>query len=39
MKTVAAPVVTLGDRATVEIEMGVVMIAEVIGWVDVASHK
>lgn len=39
MKAIAAPIVALSDRPTVEIEVGVVMIAEVIGWVDVASHK
>lgn len=39
MEAVAAPVVALGDRPAVEVEVGVVMIAEVIGWVDVASHK
>lgn len=39
MKAIAAPIVALSDRPTVEVEVGVVMIAEVIGWVDVASHK
>lgn len=39
MKAVAAPIVALSDRPTVKVEVSVVMIAEVIGRVDVASHK
>lgn len=40
MQSIAAPIIALGDIAAVEIEIGVVMITKVIGWVDVAaSHK
>jgi len=31
VQTVAAPIITLGDISTVEVETGVVMLAEVVG--------
>lgn len=40
VKSVAAPVVALGDIAAVEVEVCVVMVTEVVGGIDIAStHK
>jgi hypothetical protein len=38
MEAIAGPIVAVSDVSTIEIVVNVVMISEIVGWVNVRSH-
>lgn len=39
MQSIVAPVIALSDIAIIEVEVDVVVVAEVIGWINERAHQ